>query len=131
MIIGSLVSLALANTYFLFPIETASLGIVLLSVFYLLRKNRRKICQFCGNALVHVNRPLRLDNEFLSMKGVKEGNFFYTKCVWGPVPLRKHWAKISKRSLACHKCRLIEEQTSKYYEAVSPEELKTISSKRY
>jgi hypothetical protein len=56
------------------------------------------------------------------MQGVKEGDYFFTQCTKKSSPFKKHWVKISNRSLACHHCRLSEEMYREHKQNISEKE---------
>jgi hypothetical protein len=128
-ILGGLASPVLPSGQFIPPISSVAGATLILAAVYYWDRKRRKKCQFCGHMLSFVNRPFLLDNNYLSMKGLKEGDYFYTKCVWGTYPLIKRWTRISNRSIVCHHCRLTEERSSKYFESISQGELERIGQK--
>lgn len=121
-IIGSLVILALITSLRIPAISWAIGGTLILAVSYYWDRNRPKSCQFCDTTLSMVNRPIVLNSNYLSMKGLKEGNYFYTKCRWGANPLIERWTKISNRSKVCNHCRLTEETIVRHFESVTLEE---------
>ena len=94
-------------------------------------RHRVKHCQFCHTALSTINRPIHLDRQYLSMQGLKEGDYFYTKCRWGANRFVKRWTKISNRYNACHRCRLTEETAYKYYESITLQEQQRLESAIY
>jgi hypothetical protein len=89
----------------------------------IINAQRSKHCQYCQQPLGHVVRPLLLNQKYLSLRGQKQGDYFYTLCRWGNNPLQLRWAKISNRSLACHHCRLTEEKQDEHYQIAPPSEL--------
>ena len=88
---------------------------------------RSRTCQFCKGALSTIIRPFILSPKFLAMTGQKEGDYFYTYRIWGKVPFKKRWLKISQQSLACHHCRLSEIKQQECHQAVSDTECKAQS----
>ena len=93
-------------------------------------KRRILRCQFCNSPLDYVVRPFLLNTKYLTMQGSKKGDYFYTFCRWGAQPMTRRWAKISRRSLACHHCRLTEERIMEHFDTVSDSELQDIHTAR-
>jgi hypothetical protein len=93
---------------------------------FLFDKRRIPHCQHCNSPLDYVVRPFLLNSKYLAMHGTKKGDYFYTFCRWGTQPLTQRWAKISRRSLACHHCRLTEERMIEHFDTVSDSELQDI-----
>lgn len=98
----------------------SGLALIILGVIYRRRKRR---CQFCGSALGTVLRPFLLTSKYLAIQGVKQGNYFYMK---SNKTLQSAWVKISNQTVACHHCRLTEEQHSEFTEPVTQAELETL-----
>ncbi|MFT7127956.1 MAG: hypothetical protein ACI89U_000060 [Gammaproteobacteria bacterium] len=130
-IVGSLGCVILINSLFILASSLAAGTTLALTALYYWDQKRPKRCQFCDTTLAIVNRPIILDKHFLSMMGLKEDDYFYTKCRWGINRFFKRWTKISNRSKVCHHCRLTEESTVKRFESITLEELQTIESKLY
>jgi len=106
----------------------AALAVPLLLLLLSLNRRRVKRCQFCSNPLNYITRPMLLTQKHLATEGTKQGDYFYTRCYWGLIPLRKRWAKISNRALACHHCRLTEHHSSEHYQPPTATELAAIES---
>jgi hypothetical protein len=93
---------------------------------FLYDKRRTLRCQYCHSTLDYVVRPFLLNTKYLAMQGIKKGDYFYTFCRWGARPVTRRWAKISRRSLACHHCRLTEERMMEHFDTVTDAELHEI-----
>lgn len=121
--IGGLAALFFNKDLWTYSAIAATTAIILARLIYMIDNRREKSCQFCGNILSYITRPFLLKGKYLSMHGVKEGNYFFTQRTRKTSPFKKCWTKISNRSLACHHCRLSEETYSEYYEPPSEKEL--------
>ena len=128
---GSVASIAVVNSWYVPAASLASVSILAFTSFYFWDRHRVKHCQFCHTALSTINRPIHLDRQYLSMQGLKEGDYFYTKCRWGANRFVKRWTKISNRYNACHRCRLTEETAYKYYESITLQEQQRLESAIY
>lgn len=103
-------------------LATTAAAIIATSLkLYDLKRARR--CRQCHDELGHIDRELLLGAEYLAMKGIKQGNSFYTRCRWGNQPFVSRWAKISHRARACHHCRLSEIGHYQYFEPIDAAQL--------
>lgn len=97
-------------------------GLILIILVALYQRRRRR-CQFCGSALSKVLRPFLLTSKYLAIQGVKQGDYYYMKSTKA---LQSGWVKISNQAVACHHCRLTEEQHRECIEPVTPAELEAL-----
>lgn len=122
----SLAAAFLAITPFIPSLVVAAIAaLAFIGIWYIIA-NRDRNCRFCGNALHHINRSMILSAEYLSMQGVKKGDFYFAPCKWGKKHSPTGWAKISHRAIACHHCRISREGYHPFFEPVSEHELAEI-----
>lgn len=117
---ATLLALTLAHYWLLI---LAGLCAALTGLAFWLDVHRSRRCRHCGTELVSIVRPFKLSADYLAMRGVKTGDYFYCETTWGMNPLNKRWARISQQSLCCRHCRIFEERTHKVYEAASSDEI--------
>lgn len=101
-------------------------GVLLLAFFPIaswLLSDRKKHCQFCRSELHYITRPMLLTDKYLKMKGNVRGMCFYTQLESNS----EQWVKISKQSLACHHCRLIEARQTEQVDKASHDEIEQLS----
>ncbi len=122
----AIVSYWLIDIPALYSFGTATIAAILYFAFSRYARDRRQFCRFCRQPLHYVIRPLLLTQKYLDMRGQKQGDYFFTRRVWGYNPLQKRWVKISNQALTCHHCRLSEHRQIEVYEPVSRHELSTL-----
>jgi len=104
----------------------ALIAVPLLLILLFFSRRQGQHCQFCHHSLSYITRPMLLTQKLLAKEGIKQGDYFYTRCYWGVLPFKKRWVKISNRTLACHHCRLTEHHSREHYQQPMAEELAAI-----
>ncbi len=79
-------------------------------------KQQIRICQYCGQRLEIITRPLIFKNRHFS-EGVVIDDEVFMRRSQGLIPFKRQWVRLHHQSLACHNCRVYEEG---YYEAAVP-----------
>lgn len=106
---------------FVAAITGAALLLILASGIAL--RNLVSRCRLCGRELSYVFRPFTFNERFLSMSGIKDGNFFYMpRQKMFASFYRQQWQRVSKQSPACHHCRLIQQGHHIVAEAVDSQQ---------
>lgn len=126
--IGGLASVAVFWPEWQYPLIASVIFLSAYTGLYLAEKRHIARCQYCHSRLDEVVRPFLLSSRYLALQGVKRGDYFFTYCRWGKLSFRKRWAKISRRSRACHHCRLTEERLTEHYETPTEKELLEITT---
>ena len=128
-VIFSLFGLLVEWLPWLCALITGLSAVVSIIILRVVEFKRVKRCKQCRSALDSITRPFILNAKNLASHGTKIGDYFFSYCRWGNRPFTKRWAKISRRSLACHHCRLTETRAIDCYEHVSVAELNEIKSR--
>jgi hypothetical protein len=99
-----------------------------LSIVWRYFKNNPKTCKHCDTTLQTITRPMILSSIFLAMKGVKEGDYFFTLDEKGKTPFKNKWVKISHQSYVCHTCKVSEKNHHTVTELAAEHEVLTLRS---
>lgn len=99
--------------------------IVLLLLWFVYRR-RKILCRSCGGLVTEVSRPLALNYDYLSRRGLILAGSFYSLRYqfWSR---RKVWSKLTRWTQACHHCKLLEEKHFFKYVPLHKRELDRLS----
>lgn len=104
-------------------------GIVaLLSLTTWFRAGKVKLkCRHCRQELKPLVRPFTFNERYLAMRGIKEGDFFYT--LTGSSKKAARPVRLSRQTLVCHHCRLVQQGHRVLTEQLSESEWQALKSR--
>jgi len=99
-------------------------SLVLLPILFWRYRRRKKICSCCGGDLHDLMRPLAINYDYLSRRGlILDGHFYSLRRYSG---LKMRWTRLTRWTQACHHCKLLEERYVLRYLPVGDAEIKKI-----
>lgn len=114
-----------SRDWFLLLVLGVASTLVLLMLWVKYR-HRKILCRSCGGLLTEVSRPLALNYDYLSRRGLILAGSFYSLRYqfWSR---RKVWSKLTRWTQACHHCKLLEEKHFLKYVPLQKQELGRVS----
>lgn len=99
-------------------------SLILIPILFWRYRRREKTCHRCGGGLQELMRPLAINYDYLSRRGlILDGHFYSLRRFSG---LKMRWTRLTRWTQACHHCKLLEERYSLRYLPVDEAEVEKI-----